>query len=260
MTEKSKQGGQASTGIRFTIVALAALLLLATAVYRWHASRLGPPSTIYTPKQLSKFTGRRGGRVLVAVLGSVFDVTSGRQHYGPGGAYSVFAGRDATRSFVTGKFDQDLDDNIADFTPEQFAEVVRWREFYTTHASYRFVGRVTGRFYDTDGDQTPLLIRAELQAELHRKEEERKKGKQSGKDEGAPKEVQCDFSWSKANGKWVHCAEGMYPRRVLADDDGEGAPSKAERCVCSPSKKVSGRERLFDGCSADAKNCRDIKS
>lgn len=43
--------------------------------------------------------------VHVALLGSVYDVTSGAKHYGPGGAYSFFAGKDATRAFGTGEYE-----------------------------------------------------------------------------------------------------------------------------------------------------------
>lgn len=38
----------------------------------------------------------------VALLGHVFDVSSAANMYGTGGGYSFFAGKDATRAFVTG--------------------------------------------------------------------------------------------------------------------------------------------------------------
>lgn len=41
--------------------------------------------TMYTPRSLAKFSGLDGGRILLAIAGTVFDVTAGRGFYGPGG-------------------------------------------------------------------------------------------------------------------------------------------------------------------------------
>lgn len=49
---------------------------------------------------------------LVAVNGTIYDVSASPHFYGPGGSYSFFAGRDATRSFVTGCFDTDLNGDL----------------------------------------------------------------------------------------------------------------------------------------------------
>jgi membrane-associated progesterone receptor component len=38
----------------------------------------------YTPLTLAKFGGHDGGRILLAIAGTVFDVTAGRGFYGPG--------------------------------------------------------------------------------------------------------------------------------------------------------------------------------
>ena len=52
----------------------------------------------FTLKQLRPYDGTGDdGRVLVAVNGRVYDVTKGTRFYGPGGPYSGFAGRDASR-------------------------------------------------------------------------------------------------------------------------------------------------------------------
>ena len=41
------------------------------------------------------------GKICVAVNGKIFDVTKGKRFYGPGGPYSGFAGRDASRGLAT---------------------------------------------------------------------------------------------------------------------------------------------------------------
>lgn len=46
-----------------------------------------PPTVIFetfTPKTLTKYDGKDGGRVLLAIKGMVFDVTAGKSFYGPG--------------------------------------------------------------------------------------------------------------------------------------------------------------------------------
>lgn len=46
-----------------------------------------PPSLLfktYTPKTLEPFNGQNGQRILLAIKGVVYDVTAGRNFYGPG--------------------------------------------------------------------------------------------------------------------------------------------------------------------------------
>ena len=54
--------------------------------------------------QLRSYDGESSaseGRICVAVNGKIFDVTRGKRFYGPGGPYSGFAGRDASRGLAT---------------------------------------------------------------------------------------------------------------------------------------------------------------
>lgn len=59
------------------------------AGYSW-MPKSHPPTVLFktfTPKTLEPFNGKDGGRILLAINGTVFDVTAGRNFYGPS-AYS----------------------------------------------------------------------------------------------------------------------------------------------------------------------------
>lgn len=49
---------------------------------------------------------------------------------GKDGSYSFFSGRDASRAYLTGKFQDDLNDDVEDFTDEQFHGLMHWKDFY----------------------------------------------------------------------------------------------------------------------------------
>lgn len=46
--------------------------------------------------------------IYLALNGTIYDVSAGKNYYGPGGMYGFFSGRDASRAFITGCFDSDL--------------------------------------------------------------------------------------------------------------------------------------------------------
>lgn len=61
-----------------------------------------------TPEELLKFDGSEDGTpIYIAINGVIYDVSASPQFYGPGGGYHIFAGRDSTRAFITGCFDDD---------------------------------------------------------------------------------------------------------------------------------------------------------
>ena len=112
------------------------------------------PHALYlTPEQLSLYDGRDGGPVFLAVYGRIFDVSEGRQHYGPDGSYSNLAGRDASRAFATNCYrNQGLAD-LRGLTPEQLKGIDHWYKFYNTHEKYRPVGWVEAPLIPED---TPM--------------------------------------------------------------------------------------------------------
>ncbi|KAJ7207903.1 cytochrome b5-like heme/steroid binding domain-containing protein [Mycena pura] len=78
--------------------------------YSW-LPKAHPPTVLfktYTPHTLEPFNGKDGGRILLAIKGIVFDVTAGRNFYGPNGMYGNFAGRDASRGMAKQSFDVEM--------------------------------------------------------------------------------------------------------------------------------------------------------
>lgn len=160
-----------------------------------------------TPSQLSLYNGTDPSLpIYLAVNGSVFDVSANRPTYGPGGSYHFFSGRDATRAFVTGCFQEDLtpdlrgveemfipvdgedeDEVLSEEEKEARREedlrnawervrkqVDHWEGFFRKHKDYVEVGKVVG------GEE--LGEKRELCAGAKKQKPKRKKGKGKGKD------------------------------------------------------------------------------
>ncbi|KAK6225756.1 cytochrome b5-like Heme/Steroid binding domain-containing protein [Colletotrichum tabaci] len=72
----------------------------------WRSKWNGP---IYlTPEELLQYDGSDPEKpIYLAINHTIFDVSANPRIYGPGGSYNVFAGRDASRGFVTGCFMED---------------------------------------------------------------------------------------------------------------------------------------------------------
>lgn len=110
-----------------------------------------PPAIVfktYTPRTLLPYNGTNGMPVFLAVRGRVFDVTAGRNFYGPGGPYENFAGRDASRGLACHSFDEDmltkdLDgplDKLDGLGDEEMESLRGWEERF--ESKYLVVGRL----------------------------------------------------------------------------------------------------------------------
>ena len=103
---------------------------------------------VFTPPQLKPYSGADGAPVFMGVRGKVFDVTPGRNFYGPGGPYQNFAGRDASRGLACQSFDaemltEDLEgplDTLEDLGNEEMENLRGWEERFSE--KYLVVGKL----------------------------------------------------------------------------------------------------------------------
>ncbi|CAF4746352.1 unnamed protein product [Rotaria sp. Silwood2] len=98
-----------------------------------------------TVEELLRYNGTdSNGRILTAIFGDIFDVSRRNDLYGPGGSYSLFAGRDATRSLSKMQLTQSLFsneyDDLADLTDGERATARNWHEDF--REKYDIVGRL----------------------------------------------------------------------------------------------------------------------
>ncbi|GAA5963123.1 hypothetical protein JCM21900_000215 [Sporobolomyces salmonicolor] len=82
--------------------------------YNWRPAS-HPPALLWrqwTPAELKGYDGteqgEERGRILFAIRRKVYDVTTGRDFYGPGGPYAIFAGRDASRGLAKQSFEPEM--------------------------------------------------------------------------------------------------------------------------------------------------------
>jgi membrane-associated progesterone receptor component len=102
----------------------------------------------FTPPTLEPYNGTKGKPIYFAVRGRVFDVSAGRNFYGPGGPYSNFAGRDASRGLACGSFDENMLtedlhgplDKLEDLTEDQKEALTGWEERFLE--KYLIVGNL----------------------------------------------------------------------------------------------------------------------
>ena len=152
---------------------------------------------VFTPEQLQVEGSGGSGRLLLAILGEVFDVSAGTDFYAEGKGYNCFVGRDGSRAFVTGEFEgEGLTDSIDGLDPSELDGVLHWRGFYRDSDKYHAVGVLAGRYYDSTG--------ARISGVLDVIEEKVATWKAA---EAATKEAfpPCNSKWTQAAGSHVWC-------------------------------------------------------
>ncbi|KAJ3061905.1 hypothetical protein HDU98_002213 [Podochytrium sp. JEL0797] len=107
-----------------------------------------------TPAELKQYDGTDPSKpIYLAINGKVYDVTAGRDFYGPQGGYKFFAGVDAARAYITGCFETHLIPDLRGLTEAEIESLSTWTEFYENSDKYFYVGRV---IHDPIPDDAPL--------------------------------------------------------------------------------------------------------
>lgn len=109
------------------------------------------PPRNFTLKQLRHFDGTHDKRmkedkpVYLSLQGEVFDVTKGRDFYGPGGPYAVFAGRECGVALAKMSFDEQHLDDIAGCADLNYGEtdsLQGWIQQFKYMKDYPVLGRL----------------------------------------------------------------------------------------------------------------------
>jgi len=130
------------------------------------------PKRDFTPRQLKPYDGIKSednpeGRILIGVLGKVYDMTKGKSFYGPGGPYSVFAGRDASRALATFEVHSVSEeyDDLSDLKQSELNEVKEWdlqfSEKYTLVGKLLKPGEQPTSYSDDEGTDDEAAIEEE---------------------------------------------------------------------------------------------------
>ncbi|BBG99853.1 F-box family protein [Prunus dulcis] len=257
---------------------------------------------LFTVEELALYNGTdQSLPILLGILGSVFDVTKGKSHYGEGGGYNHFSGRfvlfsnpvefsylnlvletgiliallpshttlainkemlhehlfqetlqyfEVALGFkITLEKRDGLTDSLRDLSSTQVKSVVEWRDFY--FRSYTFVGKLVGRYYDSEGNPTKYLKGVEAKAARGAQLLEKQKNEEA-------KQPSCNSRWSQDEGGEVWCDEGV-PRLVQRPLEIALTGKMSKRCACFKEDQLdqSGLE-VYEGCDFLAKTCRMI--
>ncbi|KAI3828668.1 hypothetical protein L1987_02776 [Smallanthus sonchifolius] len=93
-----------------------------------------------TLDQLKQYDGTNPSNpIYIAVKGRIFDVTTGKSFYGPGGSYAMFAGKDASRALAKmSKNDEDVIGSLDGLTEKEIGVLDDWEKKF--EAKYPIVG------------------------------------------------------------------------------------------------------------------------
>lgn len=93
-------------------------------------------------QELKAFDGSDASKpIYVAIKGRVFDVSTGKSFYGPGGPYCMFSGKDASRALAKmSKNEDDVCASLDGLSDKELGVLADWEKKF--EAKYPMVGRV----------------------------------------------------------------------------------------------------------------------
>ena len=101
----------------------------------------GASVRVFAPAELLRFRGP--GTVYLALRGTVFDVSAGASFYGPGGAYHLFAGREAGRALAKSSLEPEdvaRGGELGDLSADELETLAQWEAKF--RSKYPVVGRL----------------------------------------------------------------------------------------------------------------------
>ena len=122
--------------------------------------------------ELSQSNGLNGAPILLAVRGFVFDVTAGKDFYGPGGAYEVLAGRDASLGLAAMETDESKWPSKGTFdelTAMEADTLNDWLQRFED--KYPLMGFLPAGFDGRSLEEMTAAAQAEAEAEMQAEEE-----------------------------------------------------------------------------------------
>lgn len=138
----------ATDNVIATLVIVAVISIAASALQSMFTQV--PPPAVYEPERCGDITAEALRRyngvdpylpLYFAVKGEIFDVSKGRDFYGPGAGYAMFAGREVSRALALMSLDpDDCCAELADLTPRQLETLEEWISKF--REKYHSVGRV----------------------------------------------------------------------------------------------------------------------
>lgn len=207
---------------------------------------------LFTKEALAKFNGENDEvPIYLSILGSVYDVTKGKKHYGSGCSYSYFAGRDASKSFITGEFEvfDETSDDVLSLKPSEVLSLYDWKKFYDK--DYIFKGYAIGRFYDSQGAKTAYFYKLDAIVE---------QALEDKKTENKMLEIypQCNIEWTEEKGTRVWCTDqsGGKKRNWIGVPRKYYEPGKDFRCACIKESELdSPNLKPYENCDPKSTTC-----